>query len=107
MLDSEESIVRVEYSFASCSFDAVLFAADDPDFNLEDRVVAVALLEELLSDDGFSSKLDRGAIPHVGLEVVRLARGRALIGDREQQRTQPVVGRCGGQWSVWSAMLTG
>ena len=53
--------------------DAVLFAADHTDLDLEDDLGRRGLLEQLLGDGEVLVDRHRGAVPHVGLEQRILA----------------------------------
>ena len=69
---------------AGLSLDAVFFATDDADLDLEDDVGLVCLLQELLGDLKVVVDWDGGAVPHVGLEQWVLAAVDALLGDRDE-----------------------
>ena len=69
---------------------AVLFAADDADLDLEDRVRGLRELEQLLGQLEVLLERHRRAVEHVGDEQRLLAASDALGRDREQ-RAQPAV----------------
>ena len=69
--------------------DAVLFASDDADLDLEDDLGGGGFLEQLLRDDQVLVDRHRGAVPHVRLEQ-RILAGRDPPGRDRQQR--PHVG---------------
>ena len=66
----------------------VLFAADDADLDLQDRVRLLGQGEQLLGDLEVFGEGDGRAVPHVGLEEGKAAR-LVLFGFELQERADP------------------
>ena len=70
---------------AGLSLNAVLFAADNTNLNLENDIGVLCLLQQLLGDFQVLIDRDSGAVPHVGLEQRQLAAVYALLGEGDER----------------------